>query len=139
MSLHITPHVHVHDMYQQTVLDVSRHSVIDVVVQVYKIMIFSLHLATCLYICTINVQWQSRWLNTVKMQSDFQANLNTEIYMHADYLKCKGMQCIAMSQYLVIVTNHTTNIFPEHLGSDLAIDYFHFLCKITCIVFIRLC
>ena len=45
MPLHITPHAQVHDMYIQAVLDVSRQSVIDLVVQMSKIMILALHLA----------------------------------------------------------------------------------------------
>ena len=47
VPLHIIPHVQVHDMYVQKVLYVSRHSVIDVEVQVCKIMMFALHLVTC--------------------------------------------------------------------------------------------
>ena len=49
--------------------------------------------------------------------------------IHADYLQSEGMQHIA----------YTPNTFPEHLGSDLTIDYFYFMCENTCIVLIRLC
>ena len=47
VPLRITPHVQLHDMFIQAVFDVSRHSVIDVKLQVCKIMMSALHLATC--------------------------------------------------------------------------------------------